>query len=366
MKIAVFHNFMDNIGGAEIVALALTKGLSADLYTTNIDRDKIEKMGYGNILPNIYSIGTVPKNAPFRQQLTFWKFSQLNLKKKYDFYIIAGDWAMSGCVNNKPNLWYAHSPLNELWAFKDYVRNQVIEGWKKPFFDVWVWFNRRLNKKYVNHAQIIICNSKNTQQRVKNIYNRKAGVLNPPVDTAKYFSNPHKGYWLSVNRLTKAKRIELQMHAFAQIPEENLIIVGSYEKGSKPFEKYKKFIGEIKPPNVKIINWATDEELKELYANCIGLITTSIDEDFGMAPVEAMAAGKPVIAPNEGGYKETLVDDVTGKLISDISFEKLIKSIREVGKNPESYKQACLLQAAKFDTQIFINKIQQLLEKPYA
>src|SRR6185503_14550984 len=143
MKIAVFHNFMDNIGGAEIVALALARGLNADLFTTNIDEDKIQKMGYGDVLQRIYSLGKIPKNAPLRQQLAFWKFKKLNLENQYDFYIIAGDWAMSGALNHKPNLWYIHSPLNELWAFKNYVREQVIAGWQKPFFDAWVAFNRR-------------------------------------------------------------------------------------------------------------------------------------------------------------------------------------------------------------------------------
>ena len=87
MKIVIFHNFMDNIGGAEIVALTLARELGADLYTTNIDAEKIGKMGYDDVLPRIYSIGQIPKQAPFRQQLAFWKFRWLNLSGKYDFFI---------------------------------------------------------------------------------------------------------------------------------------------------------------------------------------------------------------------------------------------------------------------------------------
>ena len=136
MKIAIFHNYLDNIGGAEIVALTLAKELNADLYTTNIDYDKIKKMGFEKI--KIYSIGKVPINAPLRQQIAFYKFRKLNLKNKYDCYIIAGDWAMSACVNNKPNLWYIHSPLNELWEFKDYIRNNIIDRNKRPIYDLWV------------------------------------------------------------------------------------------------------------------------------------------------------------------------------------------------------------------------------------
>lgn len=76
---------------------------------------------------------------------------------------------------------------------------------------------------------------------------------------------------------------------------------------------------------------------------------------------EAMASGKPVIAPNEGGYKETVIDGVTGKLIDDIDEDKLIETINGAGKNPKKYKKACLKQAKKFDTKIFINKIKQII-----
>ena len=73
-KIAVFNHFLDNIGGAEIVTLILARELAADVYTTNIDREKIKKMGFEDILPRIYSIGKVPINPPFKQQMAFLKF----------------------------------------------------------------------------------------------------------------------------------------------------------------------------------------------------------------------------------------------------------------------------------------------------
>ena len=101
-RIAIFHNYLDNIGGAEIVGLTLARELKADVYTTNIDKEKIKKMGFNDV--NIISIGNIPINAPFRQQLAFLRFRLLNLKNKYDFYIIDGDWAMSGAVKNHPNL----------------------------------------------------------------------------------------------------------------------------------------------------------------------------------------------------------------------------------------------------------------------
>jgi len=357
MKIAIFHNFLDNIGGAEIVGLTLARELKADIYTTNIDKNKIKKMGFEDILPRIFSIGEVPINAPFKQQLSLWKFRKLNLKNKYDFYIIDGDWAVSGAINNKPNLWYVHSPIREIWDLYEYTRQNTVPWILRPAFDIWVFYNRYLNKKYIEEVGIIACNSNNTKNRLKKFLGKDAVVINPPIETSKFKFEKFGDYWLSVNRLISHKRIDLQLKAFAKMPEEKLIIVGSYEQ-SRHFKRYANYCQKIKPINVEIKNWASQKEIIYLYANCKGFITTSQDEDFGMNVVEAMSSGKSVIAPNEGGYKETIINGKTGILIDDINEDKIIEAIRNIKKNPEKYKDACQKQAKNFDTKIFIEKIK--------
>ncbi len=366
-KIAIFHNFMDNIGGAEVVVLYLARHLNADIYTTNIDKNNIIKMGFNDVVHKIHSIGKIPKMAPFRHQISLWKFRRLNLGKKYDFYIVAGDWAMSGLVNNKPNMWYVHSPLNELWAFNKFIRDNLLSWWKKPIFDIWVWLNRRLTVSYSKHVNVLICNSKNTQSRIKKYYNKDARIINPPIDFSKHSNLDDQGFWLSVNRLTIPKRIEIQLKAFSNLPNEKLIIVGSYEKGTKQFEDYKKYLESIKPENVEILSWVDDEKIISLYNTCKGFITTAMDEDFGMTPLEAMASGKPVITPNEGGYKETIINNQTGLLIDDIDELKLVNAIQEMNlelKN-KSYKyiNSCLDQAQKFDVEVFIKKINDSIQE---
>jgi glycosyltransferase involved in cell wall biosynthesis len=151
------------------------------------------------------------------------------------------------------------------------------------------------------------------------------------------------------------------MKAFAKMPDEKLIIVGCYEK-SKHFKEHAQYIEKQKPENVEIRNWVSQKELLDLYSNCKGFITTSKDEDFGMTPVEAMASGKPVIAPNEGGYRESILDGVTGMLISDIDPGKIVKAVKELGPIVEQYKEACLKRAKNFDTTVFIGKIRNMIE----
>jgi len=365
-KIAVFHQFFDNIGGAEILVLTLVRELNADLYSTNIDTEMIKRMGFEDVLPCVFSIGKIPKNAPFRHQMALFKFRKLNLGSKYNFYIIGGDWSLSAAVNNKPNLWYIHSPLNELWQWKDFVREKMMNWWKRPIFDIWVWVNRKLSLKYSKSVTIWVCNSINTKNRIKKYYQKDAEVINPPIDTSKYKFLPNKNYWLSVNRLLDHKRVDLQIKAFSKMPNEKLIIVGSYEKGARQFEAYKKYLESIKTDNVEIINWVNDKELIKLFSESKGFLTTARDEDFGMTPVEAMASGKPVIACNEGGYKETVIDGKTGVLIDDINEEKIISAVeflnKELKEKEEIYKKACQERALIFDTKIFIEKIKNLIE----
>jgi len=359
MKIALHHNYLDNVGGAERVTHILARELQADIYTTNINKKNNAKM---NGVARIRSIGTIPAQAPFRQQLALLRFRLFQTKKQYDAHIITGDWAVSAAKRNKPTIWYVHSPIREIWDLYTHTRKYVVPLWQRPLFDLWVLLNRYLNKKYVQQVDSIVCNSENVRRRVQKYLGRGAIVIHPPTDTKQFSYKKNGDFWLSVNRLTKHKRIELQLKAFAKLPHEKLIIVGSYEQ-AKHFLAEKKRLEKIKPPNVTILHHVDDKKLKELYTTCKGFISTSKNEDFGLTPIEAMASGKPVIAPREGGYLETIIDKKTGILIQDITVEKLIEAIKIIGKNPSAYRYACESQAKKFDTSVFIQKMRKEIQR---
>ncbi len=368
MKIAIFQNFLDNIGGAEVVGLTLARELKAEIYTTNINREKIASMGFSDVI--IHSIGRVPVNAPFRQQMVLWRFRRLDLDGKYDFFIINGDWAVSAAVNNKPNLWYVNATIREIWDLHKYIKENLLNFISRPIFDLWAAYNRYLNKKHVSQVGGIVTNSLFTKERVKKYLHRESNIVYPPTQTKKFYFNKTGDYWLSVNRLVQYKRVDMQMEVFAKLPDEKLILIGPYEK-SKTSLAYTNLIKKIKPNNVVLIDQANSfEDLREYYANCKGFITTCHLEDYGMTAVEAMASGKVVIAPNEGGYRETVINNQTGCLIDNINTEKLIQAVTDISvdlkSNPEKYKNACLEHVRQFDVEEYIKKIKIEIDKVLA
>jgi glycosyltransferase involved in cell wall biosynthesis len=359
-RIAVFHNFLDNIGGAEILVLTLCRHLNAVCYTTVADREKIEKMGFSDI--RVITIGWVPKNAPFRQQLAFLRFRYLALKNQYDIFICGGDWAMSGLYRNRPNLWYTNSPSREIFDLYEYTRQHTVPRLLRPVFDFWTRINRGLYRKYAANIDRVVCNSRNVQNRLIRYIGLDSRIIHPPTDVKSLHYARTGDYWLSVNRLISHKRVQMQLEAFARMPGEKLIIVGSYEQ-SRHFRRYAEACFKMKPANVEIRSWVSVHELTELYANCKAFITTAQEEDYGMTVVEAMASGKPVVAPREGGYKETVLDPETGILIDDIDVPKIIRAVQMMGPQAGSYRDRCLQHAQQFSTERFILQMRQEINR---
>lgn len=351
MKIAIFHDYFDEIGGAELTLLYMARGINATIFTTNIDRDKIREMGFSDI--KIESIGAVPNIRYLKQLITQLRFSLIRVSN-YDLYILGGSFSIHASKNHSPNLWYCFSPLRGLYDLR-YFKKGLFNIIKQPIKEIQIYFD----KKAVKNIQKIIAPSLNVKGRVKKYYKRSCDIINHPVATDEFRYSLNENYWLSITRIDPYKRLELMIKAFSKIQNEQLIIVGDSA------EEYKNYFKSLKKNSTKNIIFSGPvfdrKKIADLYANCKGFIASAKDEDFGMTVIEAMASGKPVIAANEGGYKETVIDGLTGKLIDNINPDKLTQAVKEVGKNPQKYKDACIEQAKRFDLGIFIKKIEKAI-----
>ncbi|MGB9636485.1 MAG: glycosyltransferase [Thermoplasmata archaeon] len=361
MKICIFHDYIGTIGGAEKLVFALAREINADIITTDLNRNAVRMAGYPDI--KVISLGDVFRVPPLKQIDASLQFLLSDFRDRYDFFIFSGNWAHYAALHHSPNLYYCHTPTRAFFEFRARVINSQETLFRKMIAYAWTGTHRIFERYCIrNYVDEIVANSENVRQRILRDYGRDAEVVYTMLPVSRYRFKEIGDFWLSVNRLYPEKRIELQMEIFRHLPHEKLKIVGWYSKGDwaeKNFEKLKK----LKPDNVEFLGEVSDEELRDLYATCKGLITTAIDEDLGLTPIEAMASGKIVLATDEGGYRETIIDGKTGFLLP-AEPDKFIEKIRML--TPEhllSMKDACLKQAKNFDIPVFVKKIQRKIKE---
>ena len=356
MRVVIFHDYFGMIGGGEKTVLTLAKALDADVVTTDINKEKVEKMGFKDV--NFISLGETVKIPPLKQISASFKFARCDFSDEYDFFILSGEWVLFAARKHHPNLWYCYTPVRAFYDLYDTFlsrQSSII----RQFFKVWVAIHKPMYRHCVDSVDRIIAISENIRKRIEKYFHRDSIIIYPPIEISNYTFKCFGDFWLSVNRLYPEKRLELQIEAFRQMPEEELIIVGGYAEGDHAL-KYAERIKRNLPENVEPRGEITNDVLRDLYAKCKGYITTARDEDFGMTPIEAMAAGKPVIAVKEGGYLESMVDGVTGMLV-EADVESIVKAVGIISKNPEEYKDACLERARMFEESIFIKKMKDVI-----
>jgi glycosyltransferase involved in cell wall biosynthesis len=350
MKIAIFHDYFGAIGGGERVVLEMAKILNADIITT--DTDAVTKLD-----PSVHviSIGKTVKIPPFKQISATARFFMCNFSSRYDFFICTGNWSIAAAHRHHPNLWYCYTPVRAFYdLYQTFLSRQGILT--RQVFRFWVIFHRRFIERSVRHVDMIVVISRNVQKRIRVYHHRDAEVIYPPVNTSLYRCVEYGDFWLSVNRLYPEKRVELQLEVFRQIPEERLIIVGGYAQGDHA-SRYAERITHDHPPNVTFRGEVSEDELRDLYSRCKAHICTAIDEDYGLTPIEAMASGKPVVAVAEGGYRETVINGVTGFLVN-ADVPSLGEAVRNVSRDPERFRDACIEQSKFFDIWSFAERIQ--------
>lgn len=357
MKIAIYHDYIGSIGGGERVVSMLARAFKGDIITTDVDPEAIRNMGYEDI--NIISLGRTIKFPPLKQIAASVMFSKCDFSEDYDFFIFSGNWAHYAARKHRPNLWYCHTPVRAFYDLKEKTISMQPNVLRKYAASAWIEGHKWFDQRSIKHIDKIVTNSHNVQKRISNFYGRSSTVIYPPADTSKFRFKEFGDFWLSVNRIYPEKRIDLQFDVFRNLPKEKLVIVGGYATGDHAAQYHNRLINNV-PKNVVMRGAVSEEELIDLYARCKGLICTALDEDFGLTPLEAMASGKPVLAVNEGGFKETVIQGRTGLLV-DAERDKMVEAVKKITVHPERYKEACIKRAKEFDTSVFLKKIGNII-----
>jgi glycosyltransferase involved in cell wall biosynthesis len=349
MKIAIFHDYFGAIGGGERVALQMAKILGADVITT--DTDVVRRI---DPTVRVISLGKTIKLPPLKQISASWRFASCDFSDDYDFFIFSGNWAPHAARRHHPNLWYCFTPVRAFYdLYTTFLSRQDLLT--RQAFRLWVRAHRGFDQVSIRNIDRIIAISQNVRARIQRYHGRDAEVIYPPVDVRKYRCIEYGDFWLSVNRLYPEKRIELQIEAFRAMPEERLLIVGGYARGDHATRYADRLFTNL-PPNITIRGEVGEEDLSDLYAHCRGHLCTSMDEDYGLTPLEAMASGKPVVAVREGGYLETVTDE-TGILV-EARVDQIMDAVRSIGKDPSRYRIACEKRAGDFSCEHFRDRLK--------
>jgi len=354
VRVAIFHDFFSAIGGGERVVIAMAKALDAPIITT--DTESIRQLDSS---VRVISMGKTLNYPGLKQISAMLKFYLCDFSQDYDFFIFSGNWSHYAAHRHHPNMWYCHILIPFLYNEKiDFVSSQ--NRIKLFFFMIWRILHSRIDAWSISHVDHIVANSKHIQDKIQTYYNRSGDIVYPPVETKKFSCIEYNDFWLSLNRIYPEKRIELQVESFRKIPGENLIIIGGYPDGDHASAYAGKILKDL-PKNVKVLGQIPEEELIGLLARCKGLIGTSYNEPFGIAPLEAMASGKPIIAVNSGGFQETVTIQ-TGLLVEPDA-ERIAEAVSRISENPERYRDACISRAYEFDSEKFSQRLNAIVKK---
>jgi len=352
--IALIHDHLNQRGGAEKVLLNLHYIFpDSPVYTLFYDKNKMPADFYQLNITNSFLAKFPFVKSKFRWYLLFMPRAIESLDvSKADVVISSASHFAKG-VKKSPqalHICYCHTPTRYLWSHAhQYTEELSIPNFIKKILPLIFPYLRQWDLNAVQGVDYFIANSYGVAQRIKKYYKRKAEVIYPPVETNKFFINfDIDDYYLVISRFKPYKRVDLAIKTFNKLGIP-LKIIGSGED--------EKRLKRLAKKNIEFLGNVSDADKANILSKARALIHPQADEDFGITAVEAMAAGRPVIAFKSGGVLETVVDNVTGKFFTEQSWENLSETVIRFDHNefnPIKIKQ----YAEQFNENIFRSKIK--------
>ena len=251
---------------------------------------------------------------------------------------------------------YCLTPTRYLWLYDQYREREQIGGATNVVLQPMLAQLRRWDYAAAQRVDHFIAISSEVQRRISAIYGRTSEIVYPPVDTQYYqpASSPVVGdYYLVVGRLIPYKRIDLAVRAFNRMAGERLVVVGD----GRDLRALQADAG----PNITFLGRQPRSRVRELLQGCRAFLFPGL-EDFGIAPLEAMSAGRPVIAFAGGGVLDTVLPGVTGEFFPAQSVESLIDIIQRF--DWRTYDPVvCRLQAERFSRAAFRYNLLRAIEQ---
>jgi len=359
MKVAIVHYWLVNMrGGERVIETLLEMFPEADIYTHVYNSDAVSQIIRNRrvFTSRINRLLFAKKLYQLYMPLMPNALMEFNLQD-YGLVISSEAGPAKGVVPNPSayHICYCHSPMRYLWdMYHEYFRgtNPLVRFFMKrliPSLRIWDIASANLVDRFVTNSAFVA-------KRIRRIYNREAEVVYGPAPIEKFLNVERKpaDYYLFFGQVTGYKRADIAIEACIKSGRK-LVLAGAGVK-KKDARKYRKngfvsFLGRV-----------SDKEAADLFAGARALLYPGI-EDLGLVPIEAQAAGCPVIAYRDGGALETVKENVTGLFFDEQTPESLIEAMERFEQNEVTFKTRELFNShvQKFSKAAFIERMQKVI-----
>ncbi len=358
MKVALVHDYLNQMGGAERVLMALHEIFpDAPIYTSIYDPQCVDPSFQKMDIRTSFMQKLPLVTKHHQPYLPFYPFAMESLDLRGYDLVLSSSSAFGKGVITRPettHICYCHTPMRWCWNYDEYVEREHLGKLARlvlPFLITGLRVWDQTSSMRVDH---FIANSPVVAERIQKYYRRDAVVIPPPVEAQRFTFDPEtqvEDYFLIVSRLIPYKRIDVAIEACNKL-HLPLVIVGS----GRDLERLKKMAG----PTVRFMGQLSDEEVLYYYAHCRALLFPG-EEDFGITPLEAQASGRPVIAYGAGGALASVVDGITGVFFQKQTVESLTAALASFDERKYD-PQVIHNHALEFDTPRFHRRILQFVE----
>ncbi len=355
MKVALVHDWLNQIGGAEDVLEALVDLFpGAPIYTS---------LYWPERMPDHYQtwdirtsfIDRLPLARRYHQPflpLYPRAFEQFDFRS-YDLVLSNKSGFCHGVITGPETLHicYCLTPTRYVWRYRQYVARENLGRWPRLLLPPFLAALRGWDRAAAGRVDHFIAISTEIRRRIARYYEREAAIIYPPVATNRFTpASKVEDYYLMLGRLVPYRRLDLLIEAFNQL-DRPLLIAGA--------GRDRERLEAMARSNITFLGFVPDDQVPELLARCRAFIFPG-EEDFGIAPIQAMAAGRPVIAYAAGGALDTVVPG-TGVLFAEQTVAAIIQAVETF--DPLAVSPARLrAHAEQFDVSVFRRALTEFVE----
>lgn len=349
MSVAIVHDYLNQPGGAERVVLEMAKIWPHATVYTSLYRPQSTFPEFQELKVCTSALQRLPVDKGFRNLLPLYPLAFRSLGTLTEDLVVSSSSGWAHAVRTRPDakhVVYCYTPARWLYGAEHlgaWGRQRVLQT-VAPILRSW-------DRAAARRPDLYIAISRVVQQRIRMIYGRDAPVVYPPVDTERFRPTPRGERLLVVSRLLPYKRVDVVVRA-ATKAKIGLDVVGD----GPALDELRRIAG----PSVAFHGRLDDAVITQLMEEARAVCVPGF-EDFGIVPVEAQAAGKPVVAFAAGGSLETVKDGVTGALFAEPTIEAVLAALKRCDRlatPPERIAE----HAQRFSSVAFRSALQDVIE----